>query len=106
MEFVLKELRLIVGLVLQRCMLFCVVEFLNRLITMALSLSTKPNFTCHAFCPATGKVVFGAPIAASLGTDGTHYWNKCWRHAAGHVMGPPLRPDPTTPGYLMDLLAK
>lgn len=25
---------------------------------------------------------------------------------AGHVMGPPLRPDPTTPGYLMDLLAK
>lgn len=53
-----------------------------------------------------GKVVFGEPIAACLGTDGTHYWNKCWRHAAGHVMGPPLRPDASTPGYLMDLLAK
>ena len=25
---------------------------------------------------------------------------------SGHVMGPPLRPDPTTPGFLMDLLAK
>lgn len=52
-----------------------------------------------------GHVVFVEPIAAGLGTDGTNYWHKCWRHAAGHVMGPPLRPDPTTPGYLMNLLA-
>lgn len=54
---------------------------------------------------ARGCVVWGEPIAAGLGTDGTQHWHRCWRHAAAHVMGPPLRPDPTTPGYLMDLLA-
>jgi len=52
-----------------------------------------------------GFNVIGEPIAAGLGTHGGNHWHKCWRHAAGHVMGPPLRPDPTTPEYLMDLLA-
>ncbi|KNC75961.1 dihydropyrimidinase [Sphaeroforma arctica JP610] len=52
-----------------------------------------------------GCVVFGEPIAAGLGADGNCHFNKCWRHAAHHVMGPPIRPDPSTPGYLMDLLA-
>eukprot|EP00124_Ichthyophonus_hoferi_P000883 Ihof_evm7s38 gene=Ihof_evmTU7s38 len=52
-----------------------------------------------------GAVVFGEAIAAGLGTDGTNQWHKCWRHAAGYVMGPPLRPDPTTPSFLMDMFA-
>ena len=60
---------------------------------------------CYAALAVAGAVVFGEPIAASLGTDGTHYYNKCWRHAAGYVMSPPLRDDPSTPGYLMDMLA-
>ena len=52
-----------------------------------------------------GIILFGESVAAALGTDGTNYWNKCWRHAAGHVVAPALRPDTTTPGYLMDRLA-
>ncbi|XP_059469757.1 dihydropyrimidinase isoform X4 [Neocloeon triangulifer] len=52
-----------------------------------------------------GAVVFGEPIAASLGTDGTHYHHRCWQHAACHVLSPPLRPDPETPQYLMQMLA-
>ena len=54
----------------------------------------------------TGYVVFGAPVTACLGTDGTHYWNKCWRHASAYVMVPPLRPDPTTSALLMGYLSR
>uniref|UniRef100_A0AAG5CPK3 dihydropyrimidinase n=1 Tax=Anopheles atroparvus TaxID=41427 RepID=A0AAG5CPK3_ANOAO len=50
--------------------------------------------------------IFGETLAAALGTDGTHYHDKCWHHAAAHVLSPPLRPDPSTPEFLMKLLAQ
>ncbi|XP_071954682.1 dihydropyrimidinase-like isoform X2 [Antedon mediterranea] len=68
-------------------------------------ITSKGTADAVATARQRGKVVFGEPIAASLGVDGSHYWDKDWKHAAAYVMGPPLRPDVTTPGYLMDLLA-
>ncbi|XP_052870063.1 dihydropyrimidinase isoform X1 [Anopheles cruzii] len=52
-----------------------------------------------------GAGIFGETLAAAVGTDGTNYQHKCWHHAAAHVLSPPLRPDPTTPEFLMKLLA-
>ncbi len=51
-----------------------------------------------------GVLVIGEAIAAGLGTDGSHYQNTCWRHAAGHVMSPPLR-ETGTQTLLMKALA-
>ncbi|XP_025086455.1 dihydropyrimidinase-like [Pomacea canaliculata] len=89
-------------------------EAVQRAITIA-DAAGCPLYVVHVMSKSSadvigksrtmGKIVFGEAIAAGLGANGSQQWNTCWRHAAGHVMSPPLRPDPTTPEYLMDLLA-
>ncbi|XP_060807501.1 dihydropyrimidinase isoform X2 [Amyelois transitella] len=49
--------------------------------------------------------LYGETLAATVGTDGSHYRNACFRHAAAHVLSPPLRPDPATPQAVLDALA-
>lgn len=53
-----------------------------------------------------GDRVFGETLVAALATDGSHYKHACFNHSAGHVLSPPLRPDSTTPYFLMNLLAQ
>ncbi|PAA72770.1 hypothetical protein BOX15_Mlig032114g1 [Macrostomum lignano] len=51
-----------------------------------------------------GQVCYGEPIAAGLACDNSSYQHTCWRHAAGHVLSPPLR-DPSTKERLWRMLA-
>ena len=49
--------------------------------------------------------VIGELCAAALAVDGSHYFNKCWGHAASFVTSPPFREDPETKTKLMEELA-
>nr|AAO33383.1 dihydropyrimidine amidohydrolase [Dictyostelium discoideum] len=90
-------------------------EATNRAIVIADSVCT-PVYIVHVQSIGAADVickhrkegvrVYGEPIAAGLGVDGSHMWNHDWRHAAAFVMGPPIRPDPRTKGVLMDYLAR
>ncbi|KAG8039288.1 hypothetical protein G9C98_003595 [Cotesia typhae] len=51
-------------------------------------------------------VVFGEATAAGVGVDGSEQYGKNMEKGRCFVTNPPLRPDPTTPAYLIEKLAE
>lgn len=50
--------------------------------------------------------IFGETLAASVGTHWDDKKLTSWTDAAAHVLSPPLRSDPNTPSFLMNMLAR
>lgn len=50
--------------------------------------------------------IFGETLAAAVGTHWDENKLTCWHDAAAHVLSPPLRSDPNTPSFLMNMLAR
>ncbi|XP_034170999.2 collapsin Response Mediator Protein isoform X2 [Osmia lignaria lignaria] len=53
-----------------------------------------------------GVVLFGETLASAVGVDGSEQYGKDIEKARGYVTSPPLRPDSTTPAYLIEHLAQ
>lgn len=53
-----------------------------------------------------GVVLFGETVASAVGIDGGEQYGKDMERARRFITNPPLRPDPTTPAYLIERLAE
>ncbi|KAI3388628.1 hypothetical protein SNEBB_008476 [Seison nebaliae] len=95
-------------------------EAVNRVITLAKS-ARCPLYIVHVMngdaCDiikneqnkpdrVAGAVpIIGETIAAAVGSTGKNYFDKDWRHAAGHVLSPPLKTDEMNVKRIIQALA-
>ena len=83
------------------------VEVEEEAVLRACSLAKQVNVPLYICSPTSreavdiiqelkseGLVVYGEPSCAALCVDGSHYYNKCWSHAASFITSPPIRDDP------------
>lgn len=52
------------------------------------------------------KLVFGEAVTAGIAGDGNMYFDRCWEHAAAHVLTPPMRTDADFNDFIISLVAK
>lgn len=53
-----------------------------------------------------GVVLFGETLASAVGIDGYEQYGRDIEKARSYITCPPLRPDSTTPAYLIEHLAQ
>ncbi|XP_022657278.1 dihydropyrimidinase-like isoform X2 [Varroa jacobsoni] len=52
-----------------------------------------------------GQVVFGETLGAAIGIDGSEQRHSCFRHAAAHVMSPPINDDPRNREHMINMIS-
>lgn len=52
------------------------------------------------------KLVFAEAVTAGIAGDGRQYFDRCWEHAAAHVLTPPMRTDADFNDFLVSLVSK
>ena len=70
------------------------------------ALSSKSAADVLSSKRSDGVVLFGETLASTVGIDGSEQYGKDIEKGRRYVTSPPLRPDPTTPTYLIEHLAQ
>ncbi|XP_006565931.3 dihydropyrimidinase isoform X1 [Apis mellifera] len=70
------------------------------------ALSSKTAADVVSSKKSEGVVLFGETLASTVGIDGSEQYGKDIEKARRYVTSPPLRPDSTTPAYLIEHLAQ